>query len=42
MTRIRTTRSIELAPPGLSKKMGRTGQAFMAAFALSFVFMYLS
>jgi HAE1 family hydrophobic/amphiphilic exporter-1 len=29
------------APTGQSREMGRTGQAFLAAFGLSFVFMYL-
>jgi multidrug efflux pump subunit AcrB len=30
-----------LAPSGQAKEMGRTGQAFAAAFGMSFVFMYL-
>jgi multidrug efflux pump subunit AcrB len=33
--------SYRVAPTGQSKEMGRTGAAFLAAFGLSFVFMYL-
>jgi HAE1 family hydrophobic/amphiphilic exporter-1 len=31
----------QAAPSGQSREMGRTGEAFLAAFGLSFVFMYL-